>query len=163
MPPYSLRRLLWVGPVVTLAAILVNLSYYGVIKALGGQYLLPLDENSSHLVPMPVFMPVVIILITGLLATILFGLLIRFVPRPATVFLSVSVTALILSFGGPFNLPTGNMSTKILLSGMHVIAAAIITGGLLFLGHKDAKPEPPQNIQGENGKIRASCTKHRSP
>jgi putative copper export protein len=143
MPPYSLRRLLWVGPVVTLAAILVNLSYYGVVKALGAQYLLPFDENSSHLVPMPVFMPVVIILITGLLATILFGLLIRFVPRPATIFLSVSVTALILSFGGPFNLPTGNMSTKFLLSGMHVIAAAIITGGLLFLGHKDAKSEPP--------------------
>ncbi len=137
MPPYSLRRLLWGGPVATIAAILVNLLYYAVTKALGEQYLMPLDGSSSHLGPMPILMPVVAILIPGLLATIFFGLLIRFSRRPATVFLSVSVAALILSFGGPFNLPGASMQTKILLSGMHVIAAGIITGGILLMSHKD--------------------------
>ena len=118
MPPYSLRRLLWGGPIATVAAILAALLYYGVTKALGEQYLLPLDENNSYLGPMPVLMPVVAILIPGLLATVFFGLLIRFSRKPATVFLSVSVAALILSFGGPFNLPAAPMQTKILLSGM---------------------------------------------
>ena len=100
---------------------------------------MPLDGNSSHLGPMPVSMPVLAILIAGLLATIFFGLLMRFARKPATVFLSVSMTALILSFGGPFNLPAATMQTKILLSGMHVIAAGIITGGILLMSHKDAK------------------------
>jgi len=139
MPAYSLRRLLWVGPVATVAAILVNLSYYGVTKAFGEQYLIPLDRGSSHLGPMPVLMPVVAILIPGLLATVFFGLLIRFTRRPATVFLSVSVAALILSFGGPFDLPAGSMQTKILLGGMHVLAAAVISVGLLLMSHKDAR------------------------
>jgi hypothetical protein len=139
MPPYSLRRLPWAGPVATIAAILANLLYYGVTKALGGQYLIPLDGSSSQLGPMPILMPVVAILIPGLVATVFFGLLIRFAHRPATVFLSISVAALILSFGGPFNLPTATMQTKILLSGMHGIAAGIITGGILLMSHKDAK------------------------
>jgi hypothetical protein len=139
MPPYSLRRLLWGGPVSTIAAILVNMLYFGVTKALGEKYLMPLDGSSSHLSPMPAIMPCVVILVTGLVATVFLGLLIRFTRRPAIVFLSVSAAALILSFGGPFNLPAASMQTKILLSGMHGIAAGIITGGILLMSHKDAK------------------------
>jgi hypothetical protein len=139
MPSYSLRRLLWVGPVATLAAILITLLYYAVTKALGGQYLMPLDGSNSHFSPMPVLMPVVVILIAGLLATSLFGLLIRFTRRPATVFLSVCLAALLLSLGGPINLPAASIQTRIMLSGMHIIAAATITGGILLICHKDAK------------------------
>jgi hypothetical protein len=83
-------------------------------------------------------MPVIAILISGLVATSFFGLLIRFSRKPATVFLSVSVTALILSFGGPFNQPDASLQTKILLSGMQFIAAAIISGGILLISHKNA-------------------------
>ena len=54
-------------------------------------------------------------------------------------FLSVAVAALILSFGGPLNLPAGTLQLKILLSGMHVIAAGIITGGILLLSHQNVK------------------------
>ena len=139
MPPYSLRRLLWAGPVATIAAILADVLYYATTKVFGEQYLMPQDGSSSHLGPMPILLPVVAILITGLLATVFFGLLIRFARRPATVFLSVSIAALVLSFGGPFNLPAATMQTKILLSGMPVIAAGIITGGILLMSHKDAK------------------------
>jgi hypothetical protein len=81
----------------------------------------------------------VVILIAGLVATVFFGLLIRFARRPGTVFLSVAVTALILLFGGPFSLPAATMRTKILLSGMHIIAAVIITGGILLLSRQKAK------------------------
>jgi hypothetical protein len=137
MPPYSLRRLLWGGAVATAAAILVDLLYYIATKAFGEQYILPLDGNNSHLGQMPVSMLVVTILIPGFLATVFFGLLIRFSRRPATVFLSVSTAALILSFGGPFYLPGVSLQTKILLSGMHAIAAAVISSGILLISHTD--------------------------
>jgi Family of unknown function (DUF6069) len=139
MPPYSLRRLFWAGPVATLAAILVDIAYYALTKSLGEQYRLPLDGNSSHLAPMPVLTPILAILVAGLLASIFFGLLLRFAQKPAIVFLSVSITALILSFGGPFDLPTATLQTRILLSIMHVIAAGIITAGLLIMSHKNVK------------------------
>jgi hypothetical protein len=142
MRPYSLRRLLWVGPVAAVAASLANLLYFYVTKTLGVQYLIPLDGSSSHLSPMPVVMPVIVTLIPGLLATIFFALLIRFAQKPATVFFSVSVAALILSFGGPFNLPAATLQTKILLSGMHVHAVVIITGGILLMSHKHGKLDP---------------------
>ena len=143
MPPYSLRRLLWGGPIATVAAILAALLYYGVTKALGEQYMLPLDENNSYFGPMPHLMPVIAILIPGLLATGFFGLLIRFSRKPATVFLSVSVAALFLSFGGPFNLPAAPMQTKLLLSGMQILSAGVISSGILLISHKDAKNNPP--------------------
>ena len=138
MSPFSLRRLLWAGPVATVAAILANLLYYGVTKALGEQYLMPPHAGSSLPSPMPVSLAAAAILVSGLLATILFGFLIRFAHRSATVFLSVCTAALILSFGGPFNLPTASLQTKLLLSGMHLIAAVVISGGILLLSKPSA-------------------------
>jgi hypothetical protein len=129
MPPYSLRRLAWAGPLATLAAILADGLYYALTKALGEQYRMPLDGNSSHLGPMPVNTPFLAILIAGLLASIFFGVLLRFARKPVTVFLSVSITALILSFGGPFDLPSATMQTRI----------RFITVGILLLGHKNSK------------------------
>jgi hypothetical protein len=139
MPPYCLRRLVWAGPVATLAAVLAALVYYGVTKALGEQYLLPLAGSASHFSPMPVSMPVIAVLVPGLLAAAFFGFLLRFARKPATVFLSVAITALILSLGGPSYLPGAAMHTKILLGGMHILAAALITGGILILSHKNTQ------------------------
>ena len=136
MPPYSLRRLLWGGPVCTVAAILANLLYYGVTNVLGEHYLIPLEGGNPQLIRMPVIMPVVLTMTAGLLASLFFAALIRFSRRPGIIFLSVCLTALLLSFGGPFNLPAAAIQTKILLSGMHVVAAVIITGGILLISHK---------------------------
>jgi hypothetical protein len=122
-----------------MAAILVDMAYFVLTKAAGEQYSMPLDGNSFQLAPMQLITPVLAILIAGLLASIFFGLLLRFSPKPATVFLSVSVTALLLSFGGPFNLPVATMQTKILLSSMQFIAAAIITAGILLMSHQSVK------------------------
>jgi hypothetical protein len=139
MPAYSLRRLLWAGPIATLAAMLVDLLYYGVTKDLGERYLMPLKANGSLTSPLTAGMLVITILVPGLLATIFFGLLVRFARKPATVFLSVCVAALLLSIGGPFYLPAASLQTRILLGGMHVLSAVIITGGILHLSHKNAK------------------------
>jgi hypothetical protein len=124
--------------VATVAAILADLLYYIATKAFGEQYILPLDGNGSHIGRMAISTLIPAILIPGFLGTIFFGLLVRFSRKPATIFLSVSTAALILSFGAPFYLPGVSMQTKILLSGMHAIAAGIISGGILLISHTDA-------------------------
>lgn len=132
MPPYSLRRLARAGPLAVLLAALFNALYYLTTKALGEPYLLPLDEGATRFGPMPLRMPVLATLAIGLAAVLFFALLIRFARRPATVFLSVAVTALIVSFGGPFNLPAAPLQTKLLLCGMNVCTAVILGGGVLL-------------------------------
>lgn len=139
MSSYSIRRLLWGGPAATITAVLVNLLYYALTKAFGEHYLMPLDGSTSNLTPMPFLMPVFATLVPGLLATILFGLLIRFSRSPTIVFLSVCAAALVLSFGGPYYLPAASLQTKILLSGMNLIGTATITGGILLLSLKRTK------------------------
>ena len=136
MGRYSLRRLLWAGPIATIAALLANLVYFHATRNLAGQYSLPLGGANSQPVPMPARLPVIAILVAGLLATLLFAFLIRLARQPATIFLSVSMAALILSLGGPINLPGGALQAKILLGGMHLLAAAILTGGILLLSRK---------------------------
>jgi hypothetical protein len=140
MHPFSLRRLLWAGPLATAAAVLVNLLFFSLTKALGEQYILPLDGSSTNLGPMSILMPVVVTLVPGLLATILFGLLLRFARSPVIAFLSVCVTALLLSFGGPFYLPSATLVTKLLLCSMNLIAGVIITAGILILDLNRTKP-----------------------
>ena len=99
MNAYSLRRLCWACPTATLLALLADGGYYFATRALGEQYLLPQDGNLAHSSPMPVLLPILAILAAGLAATVFFALLIRFSPAPASVFLSVAITALVLSFG----------------------------------------------------------------
>jgi hypothetical protein len=139
MSPYSLRRLTWAGPLATLAAILAVMAYYALTRALGQTYRMPLDGSSSQLGNMPVLTPILAVLVPGLLASAFFGLLLRFARKPATIFLSVSITALVLSLGGPFDLPVATLPTKLLLGGMHLLAAGIITAGILFLSHQNSQ------------------------
>lgn len=140
MRRYSLRRLVWAGPLTAAAAGAANLIYYWITKTLGEPYLLPLDAGGEKLAPMPLLMPVVGALVFALLAALFFGVLIRLARQPVIVFLSVMVTALILSFGGSFGIPKAALHTKLYLSGLNTLTAAVITGGLLFFsqGKKDS-------------------------
>jgi hypothetical protein len=139
MHSYSLRRLSWAGPIATCMATVANLIYYGVTKALGEQYLMPQTEIGDRLGPMPIILPITATLFVGFVATVFFGSLIHFARKPATVFLSVAITALMLSFGGSFSLPAAPLQTKLLLSGMNVITAVFISGGILLLTRKNTK------------------------
>ncbi len=87
---------------------------------------------------MPATLIAIVILVCGLLATLFFGLLIRLVRKPVIVFISVMVTALILSFGGSFNLPLATLETRLLLSGMNILSAAFLTAGILVF----SSPKP---------------------
>ncbi len=134
MRRYTLRRSIWAGLFATMIAVVANLLYYWITKGSGEAYLVPLDANGTQLVPMPAALPVIGALFIGLLATIFFWLLIRRVRKPVTVFVSVGITALILSFGGPFGMPGTDLKTKILLSGMNVLTGVIVVGGILLFG-----------------------------
>jgi hypothetical protein len=139
MSPFSIKRLYWAGPVATIIAILVDLLYYAFTKTLGEQYIIPLDASTTYFSPMPVLMPVMAILVPGLVATVFFGVLVRFSKNPAIVFISVAVAALILSLGGPLYIPNTALHTKLLLSGMQLIAAVLITGGILLMSRQKTK------------------------
>ena len=131
---FSLRRILWAGPLLTLAAALVNLSFFFISIALGGRYLLPVDVAGTQLAPMPAWMPLLPTLVVGLTASLFFAMLVRFARRPVTIFLSVAATALLVSFGAPAGLPGGTpLSTRLLLAGMNLLTALILTIGLLAL------------------------------
>jgi hypothetical protein len=136
MRSYSLKRLAWVGPLATLTALAADLLYFFGTRALGEQYLLPREGIALGLIPMSFLTPIPVIVTSGLVATVFFGLLIRFTHQPAVIFLSVAAAALILSFGGSFSLPSAPLQTKLLLSGMHVLAAGIITAGILLFSRK---------------------------
>jgi hypothetical protein len=134
MQLFSLRRLLWAGPLVTLAAALANLLFYFISRALGGQYLFPVDAAGTRLEPMPAWMPVLPTLALGLVASLFFALLVRFARRPVTIFLSVAATALLVSFGAPAGLPGGTpLSTRFLLAGMNLLTALVLSAGILAL------------------------------
>ncbi len=136
MPVYTIPRLVLAGPLATGVAIGANLLYLAVTRALGEAYLLPLDANGSRLVPMPAQLPVIGVLFAGLLASLFFGLLIRYSRHPVTVFVSVAVTALILSFGGSFGVPEASLQTKLYMSGMNVLTAVIVVGGILLFSRE---------------------------
>ena len=141
MRRYTFRRLIWAGPLATAAATLADLIYFLVSRASGEEYLLPLDTNGSQLTPMPLLVPVLGALIVGAMASLFFGVLLRYAREPVTVFLSVAITALILSFGGPFGIPAAALATKLLLSGMNLLTALILTGGILLFS-RDKGPHP---------------------
>ena len=139
MAPFSLCRLFWAGPTATILAILVDLVYYGATRLFGEQYLIPLNQSTPNPSSMPLLMPVVAILVSGLVATMFFAVLLRFSKNPAIVFVSVAIAALLLSIGGPYYLPNTPLHTKVLLGGMSIIAFVIITGGILLMSHPKNK------------------------
>ncbi len=141
MPRYSLHRLYWAGPLAIVIAVLADLVYFAITRHFGEQYLIPLTEDGSSMAPLPAVSIAITVLFFGLLACFLFAFLIRFTRNPATIFLSVAITALVVSLGGPFRLPQTGLQTRLLLVGMHFLAALIIGGGILIF----SRSHLPQN------------------
>jgi hypothetical protein len=117
-------------------AVLVDLAYYSISKNLGEQYLIPLTENGGEMYPLPALSIAVTVIVMGVIASLLFAFLVRFTRKPTTIFLSVAITALIVSLGGPFRLPETELRTRVFFGGMHILAAILITGGILLLSLK---------------------------
>ncbi len=136
MTGYSLRRLLWAAPLTSGLAAIVNLLYYELTRAMGEPYVVPINSSGTVFEPMPVIMVFLFTLVGAIGAILLFTILVKLAKHPLPPFLSISATALLVSFGGPFSLPAVTLGTRILLSGMHILAAVVTVGGLLYFCHK---------------------------
>ncbi|HKZ44535.1 MAG TPA: DUF6069 family protein [Anaerolineales bacterium] len=124
--------LLFSGFLITCTATAVNLLIFNLAHAFGENFIIPISEYSPVKEPMPVLLVVVATIIPSILAIILFAFLTKFAPKSVMPsFLSVSLTALLVSFGGPFSLPETGFQTKLILAAMHIMTAIIIVGGLV--------------------------------
>jgi len=131
---------LLVGIFISVLAVLANLLFFAITQALGEQYLIPITETSKEAIAMPTVMILIATLFPAILASLLYISLYKKNSKTSIQsFLAISLTALLISFGGPMDLPGAGIRTKLFLSGMHLMAAAIIIGGLLINHMVNAK------------------------
>ncbi len=136
MQKYLPSKIIWVGILISLISILANLIFFALTKAFGEQYIIPLSDVPMVTGPMPTVMVFLVTFLASFFATALYCLLAKITPKAILPpFLSITGTALLVSFGGPMELTATLMQTKILLSMMHIIAALIIIGGF-YIYHR---------------------------
>jgi hypothetical protein len=127
----------WVALAAGAAALLGNLIIFFVGQnLLGLSLMIPQAPGSSTaLVPLTIGPIVGASIVPAIGAAVLLAVLGRFVKRPFRVFQIVAAVILLLSFGGPLNLPIGG-AEKVVMVVMHVVTAAVIVGVLSVLGRK---------------------------
>ena len=137
MPQFSIQRLIWAGPLVTVLAVGETLLFYLITRALGEHYFITLGGPGQPVGLMPVSFIVIPTIALAAGASLLFAFLLKISRAPLPPFLSISAMALAISFGGPLSLSaTTPLSTKLLLAGMQVLTAGVIVGGILGLTRK---------------------------
>lgn len=137
MSHFSAHRLWWAGPLVTALAVGIDLLFFFIGRALGERYFVTLGGPGQPAGLMPVSFIVVPTIAVSAGANLFFAFLLKYSRAPLPPFLSVSAAALVLSFGAPFSL-TGDthLSTKLLLTGMQILTAVVIVGGILSFTRK---------------------------
>ena len=134
-----LKRTIRFGLLVSILSTLANLLYFYLSKVLGEQYLIPFTDPPTVTQPMSVLMVILVTFLSAILATALYAMLAKVAPNATlSPFLSITGTAFLVSLGGPIELPGTVLQTKLLLIGMHIIAALIIIGGFIYF-HKQSK------------------------
>ncbi|MFZ4813215.1 MAG: DUF6069 family protein [Phototrophicaceae bacterium] len=109
-------------------AILNVILFFVAGNLLGIELVVPQPPDMTVIGALPLIAVIMATLMPSIGASILFWALQRFVPQRATIiFLGISVVFLVLSL--LFTPPVPN-DVKIILSVMHIIAAAAIVGGL---------------------------------
>jgi Family of unknown function (DUF6069) len=132
----SLTRLLWVGPLTIIAAVVANVAFVTVTNPLFG---VPPDFPALTREAVAAFTAVGV-----LLAVVVFALVARFARRPISLYRRIAIVALMLSFipdlallliPGPIPV---RVREVVLLMATHVVAAAVTIGLLSSLTR-----EPP--------------------
>ncbi len=136
---YSIRRLVWAGPLVAALAALADLAFYGTVRLARGEFLI--SPPGRPLQPLPLASVVVTPLVATLGAVLVFAFLIRVSHVPMPPFLSIATAALLVSFGGPFSLTTEtSLGTKLLLCAMNLLTGIVVVAGLIgFTRRPDPK------------------------
>lgn len=129
------------GILISLCAVMINILFYTTTQVFGVQYLIPLGSDATRTIPMPFPTVIILTVAAAILATLFYWVLSKVAPRNILPpFLSVSLTALLVSFGGPMQLPGASLQTRLLLSAMHLLASGVILGGLLIYHYRFRKP-----------------------
>ena len=132
-PRISFGRLAGAASVTAIVAAVADVVVYSISRASGVSMVMPYQWGQPPSV-LPISMIVSVDLFAAILATITFGLLVKFTLNGLRVFQIASVPVLLLTFAGPLTLPQTAGSTKATLMAMHVVAAAGIVVVLSLLG-----------------------------
>jgi hypothetical protein len=130
---FSMRKLLWVGPLTIIVAAIANLLVRAIAVAFFG-----VPDGFTYFQAPSVVTSTVIGILLALLAFFLVG---RFARHPVQFYRILALVALILSFGSPIMALTGlfpiaGMSAPIFwtMIAMHCVAAVVAVGLLTTLG-----------------------------
>jgi len=133
-------RLLWVAPLAGLIATALSTAIYLAAAALGS---MPQDVVVQGRGPITLGAVISSSFVPALLAAGALALFGRFTRRPVRNFVALAAVALVLSFATPFSLVGASAAMRTVLLLMHVLAATIITGGLLTLATREDEGCPP--------------------
>jgi hypothetical protein len=100
-------------------------------KAAGVAFLVPVNGPDAPLVALQPINIVMLCLVPALVAALVFVGLTRLTRRPQPIFLTIAGILLIISLIPDWVLPMDSLATRILLSLMHLVAAALIVGTIL--------------------------------
>ena len=129
----SVGRLAAAGATAAVVATVADVVVYSIGRASGVSMVMPYQWGQPPAV-LPISILVSTVLVAAILATITFGLLVRFTLNGVRIFQIVSVPALLVSFAGPLSLGQTAGSTKATLMAMHIVAAAAIVTALSLVG-----------------------------
>ena len=129
----SFGRLAAAGAIAAIIAAVADVVVYSIARASGVSMVMPYQWGQPPAV-LPISIIVLTVVVAAVLATIAFGLLVKFTLRGMRVFQIVSVPALLVSFAGPLSLAQTAGSTKATLVAMHIVAAAGMVATLSLLG-----------------------------
>ena len=130
------HKLWWLALAAGVTAFIGNLIVFFVAQnLLGLSLMIPQSLGSTTLAPLSIAPILVTSIIPAIAAAVLLAILGRFVKRPFRVFQIIAAIVLLLSFGGPLNLPIGG-AEKVVLATMHVLTAVAIVVILSALARK---------------------------
>jgi len=121
------------GAIAAIIAAVADVVVYSIARASGVSMVMPYQWGQPPAV-LPISIIVSTVVVAAVLATITFGLLVKFTLRGMRAFQIVSVPALLVSFAGPLSLAQTAGSTKAALVAMHIVAAAGMVAALSLLG-----------------------------
>jgi hypothetical protein len=126
-----LGRTILAGLIGGALAAAVNTALLLAGNALGVACMAPLGPPGSPLQAIQPFNVIMLCLVPGLIAGLLLAGLGRLTRSPRPSFLAIAGAFLLLSLIPDWALPMDSLATRILLSLMHLVAAALIVGALL--------------------------------
>ena len=129
----SFGRLAAAGSLAAIVAAVADIVVYSIGRAGGVSMVMPYQWGQPPAV-LPISIIVFAVVVAAILATITFGLLVRFTVRGVRNFQIASVIALLVSFAAPLSLAQTAGSTKATLIAMHIVAASGMVATLSLLG-----------------------------